>query len=395
MLQRFFKACLLIALVTSCKSLGGSGASGLGDISGGGNSMSAECMGDFGTSAAAARVEAFMQGAAAFESSAHGLQDFLLDTCKAMARELGTSTSGDLRSVCKAAADQLSAELRGLRANANLSIDVVTTPPVCEVSMEAYANCAAECDASVDPGGAELECEGGEIAGQCEAKCEGSCVAEVSGSCEGSCEGTCSAGCSGTCNGTCEGKCSATAKDGSCKGKCQGTCHGTCSAGCKGSCEGSCAVKGKASCDGECRGGCSVAYKEPRCTGKVKPPSASADCNASCDAKVGAEAECKPGRAEVVIQGEVGSNLEAKIARVRAAIAAGWSGLLAVKLRLERIGANGKALIKAATKVPALKVSLDAANCVKGSIDILKGALQSVTVSTEVSVSASASVSAG
>src|SRR5690606_33101102 len=146
-------------------------------------------------------------------------------------------------------------------------------------------------------------------------------------------------GCSGTCQGTCEGTCSAQGPDGQCNGTCEGTCHGSCSAGCQGSCSGECHVSGQASCSGECSGGCSVEYEEPRCTGTVRPPQVEAECEASCDARLNAEAECRPGSVEVVVTGDVSGNLEERVSKLRSAISGSWGTIQTVGAKLERLGA--------------------------------------------------------
>lgn len=379
---------------------GGSGVPGGGGSSGGGSNgeLSAECRGDFGTSEAAAKVETFMLATARFTRAAADLDGSLKESCQAMGRELGLGTlSGDTRSVCDAAGNKLRDELQGLRAEASLRIEVAASPPICEVSVNAYAGCYGECQVDVDPGEVSLECEGGEIVGQCSAECTGSCSVEIEGQCTGSCQGTCQAGCTGVCEGVCEGECSATGPDGQCNGTCSGTCHGSCSAGCEGSCEGECRVSGQASCEGECSGGCSVEYTEPRCTGTVRAPSVSAECQASCEASLEAEVECQPGRVEVVIVGEIGEDLSERVQRVRGALQAGWGQILVTGEKLQRLRRTGRALADATGNLRGTgrALGLEAVSCITEAAAILPASAASVTVSVEVQVSVSASASAG
>jgi hypothetical protein len=260
---------------------------------------------------------------------------------------------------------KLEAELKDLRASAKLDIKVAATPPRCEAKVDAYAECVGECEVDVDPGKLELLCEGGELRGQCEAECRGTCAVDVSGRCDG----------------TCEGECSARASNGRCNGECKGTC----------------VAKADAECKGECRGECSVEMKAPHCTGEVRAPQASADCHASCDARLSARAECKPGSVDVDVSGVADSNIPERAARVRAAIKSGLGGVLAARAKLSRLGASGNAIVKTAGSLPNAigELGLNAASCVTQAAAILPRATASVSVSVEVSASLSASAGAG
>jgi hypothetical protein len=393
-----------VVLSTACGgSLGGvGGLEGAGGMSGGGSGgMGAECRGDFGTNAAARKLESFLLATSTFLGTAAELETQLKNTCLQMGAELGIPESDmqgsgntpPVKAACDAVAAKLRSEIRDLRASASLSIAIQATPPVCEVKLDAYANCAAECDASFTPGQAQLECSGGEIRGSCSAQCTGSCAVEVSGQCSGACEGSCSGGCTGVCQGTCEGTCRTRNADGSCNGACQGTCRGTCSAGCSGRCEGQCVVRGQASCQGECRGGCSVAMTEPRCTGTVTPPRVEAECQASCDARANAEAECRPGSVDVVVTGNVSSNVEERVNHLRSAIQMGFAQIAMTRQKLERLAASGQAMVRTARDLPGAVASLgmQAASCVSAAAAALPRATASVSVSIQVSASVSAS----
>ena len=377
---------------------------GLSGAPAGGGELSGSCTADFGTQKAAQQVEAFLLATSKFTGTAAELESSLLKTCKSMGAALDmkeddykakSSEEPAVRSACNAVSAKLAAELSDLKAQGNLQAKVNATPPRCEVNMDAYADCAAKCEVDVDPGKLELECKGGDVVGKCSGECKGACYAKVDGECSGSCEGTCSGGCSGICNGHCDGTCKTKGADGQCNGACDGTCEGTCSAGCQGSCSGQCAMKGKADCNGECHGGCSVAYTEPRCTGTVEPPKMDADCKASCDAKINAEAECTPGHAELSIKGDVKSNLEPKVARVRKAIRIGFADLMAIQAKLELLAASGSQMVSTAKEVPGAAADLGAgaAACVLEAAAAVPRAVAQVDVSVDVSVSLSASAS--
>lgn len=398
--------CLLSLL--SCKTAGGlaGNASGGGQAEGsGGAEMSAQCSGDFGVTASARKLEAFLSASADFMATAGELEGSLLAACKDIGQKLdvpaaemeASAGTPPVKAACGAASAKLRAELGELRAQAKLQIEIVAEPPRCEVSMDAYASCAAECDASVQPGQLDLKCEGGEIVGTCKGSCQGQCSVEAEGKCGGSCEGTCEGGCDGTCEGTCEGKCSAKNAQGECAGRCDGTCHGSCSARCKGECKGECWVKAEAECSGECRGGCSVAYEAPRCTGKVTPPKVEADCQASCDAKLDAKAECKPGRVSVAVKGKAATNVDERLAKLRAAIEGSWGAVMVARVKLERLGASGQAMVQTGGKIPGAigDLGLSAAACATQAAAGIVRASASVSVSVEASASISGAATSG
>jgi hypothetical protein len=380
-------------------------ASGRGDTQSGGADLGARCGGDFGVEASAQKLESFLSASADFMTTAAELEGSLLSACTDMGKELGVPEAemqprggeAPVKSACAAASAKLQSELQGLRAEAKLKLDVVATPPRCEVDMNAYAKCAGECDASVDPGKLEVECKGGEVVGECSGECKGSCHVEAEGTCGGECQGTCEGGCQGTCNGACDGKCSAKNAKGECEGKCDGTCSGTCSAKCKGECKGECWVEGKAACVGECKGGCSVAYTEPRCTGEVEPPKVEAQCQASCDAKLSARAKCEPGQVKVAMSGKVDSNVEERAAKVRAALEGGFGTILAARAKLERLHASGSAMVRMGGEVPGAvgNLGLSAAACATQAAAGIVRASASVSVSIEASASVSGAASAG
>jgi hypothetical protein len=382
-------------LATSC----GGGLGGIGG--GGGGGVAAACSGDYGATAAAKKLKAFADATNSFATAANDIAGSLTNACKDMGHELGLSdsdmaASGDVPEV-KAACDAVSAKIRSeisdLRASASLTISVQAEPPKCEVSVDATADCYGRCEANVDPGEVDVQCEGGELRGGCSAECSGSCAVEASARCEGACEGTCEGGCNGTCQGTCDGTCSATGEDGQCNGRCDGTCQGTCSANCQGNCSGQCVAEVSGSCSGECRGGCSVEFTEPRCTGTVRPPSASAECQASCNAELEARAECRPGHARVVIEGNVGSDAEERVGRLRQALEVGLPQVMALHAKVHRLSGAAEAMLQTGRDIPNAVQSLGAGaiQCASAAAGAIPQATASVSVSVEVSASVSAS----
>jgi hypothetical protein len=396
-MRKSFIALTSILAVAGCASLGSmSGAGSSSGSASGGAQLSSQCANpNYGVSSAARRVTAFLTATSRFASASAELEGSLRSTCAAMGAELGMgSLGGDVRSTCDAVSQQLRSEVQSLRAQANLQIAVAAQPPRCEISVDAYAQCAASCEVDVDPGEVRIECDGGYIAGECSAQCQGQCDVGAQARCQGSCEGTCQGGCSGVCQGTCEGQCSSRNAEGECNGRCDGTCYGSCSAGCQGSCEGSCWVDAQASCEGSCRGGCSVEYQEPYCTGEVRPPSVSAECQASCDAQLSAQATCEPGRVDVLVQGDAGVDRE-RLDRLRAALGAGWADLEVARARLAYLRDSGRGLVDASRNLRGVgrELGVGAVACITEAASIIPQAVGSVGVSVEVSVSVSGSMS--
>lgn len=338
------------------------------------------CDRDFGATHAAAKLESFFAATLAWNEAAMGVERDLLGACQATGRALGMSEgelssqggADGLRAVCGAVEQKLREEMAALRSASSAEVTIDSRPPHCEVSVDAYASCMGECEATVNPGSVEMTCEGGELRGACDAECTGRCAVDVD------------AACTGTCSGSCEGTCSARNEDGSCNGACEGTCHG------------SCEVSGQATCTGECRGGCSVEYREPYCTGRVQRPTASARCRASCDARVEATARCTPGETNVAISGGLDAEGAARLARVQVAVRDGVSRIIALRTRVERLRTAGAEIVRAAPEIPAsaAAVGINAVVCATAAAGAIADASASVTVSFEVSVSVSGSMSA-
>lgn len=201
-------------------------------------------------------------------------------------------------------------------------IKVAFQPPRCEASVEVAVAAAAECDVTVEPGSATVECSGGcEVEGGVMASCEADATLVCTGTapnfaCEGSCEGSCeldvAASCEGTCRGTCDGNCSVRDAQGNCAGECDSGCQGTCElkagGSCSGSCTGSCTYEpAMGGCEADASAKCEASADasiqcDAKCEGEVTPPEVSAECEASVEAKADASIECFPPSLEVTWQ---------------------------------------------------------------------------------------------
>lgn len=282
-----------------------------------------------------------------------------------------------------------------VKASASASITVKATPPKCEASVSAKANCQAKCsvEGKCDIKANPPKCTGGSLQvackGECTAKagatlkCEGKCT----GSCQGSCEAQGGVECSGKCEGTCEAGGTAGGSgiqaDGSCKGVCKGTCSVTppgvtCSGSCKGECSASCTGTAEASvkCDGECK----ADFEPLKCEGGKLEGGCQVDakCDANCDASVSAKAECTPPSVEVVVTGkaELAANL-------KATLEANLPLVFAFKARLEGMGSVAASFSGNISAVTDIKAAC---------IPPLLGAVKTAVEDVQVSVSATASI---
>lgn len=319
--------------------------------------------------------------------------------CGNLAKDLGDDAEySDGASACKAAMAKMG-EVRGkLGAKAKLDVDI--KPPTCGISMDAMAGCAGECDASISGGKAEVHCEGGELSGVCEAECKGSCELSAAASCGGKCEGSCDAKFKGQCGGECDGRCDGKKVKGVCKGTCEGSCDAGASGECKGQCSGSCEFKGEGKCDGTCSGSCSVAMKEPTCTGEIKAPEMSAECKASCDAKLSGNLSCTP--AKVVIRVDGAADADAA-ANYKMAIEKNLPAILKVAVGMkDRVGSvvtsvsgvvdGAQTAVKGAVSggpLTAAALTACVAAPFKGAIDAVGSIEANVNVSVEINASAS------
>lgn len=405
-----------IPLLTECKKLPGGMPKGMPDVPGGScpaNIADAQAImsANFGMKAdVEAKVKNALSAGATLQALSADIEAQVTEACTGIAKDLGADDAAlapkedGPGKKAEAACDAAAKLIGDFKAKAKAKVTVDVKPPKCEASMDATLDCAAKCDATVQPGSAKVTCEGGEISGKCDAKCEGSCTVEAGAACEGECSGECKGECSaeisGKCDGTCEGTCDGKNTKGKCTGTCQGKCKGKaeaqCSGSCKGSCTASCEMKAKGECKGTCSGKCSVEMKEPKCSGEVKPPKMSADCQAKCDSEVNAKATCTPPSVFVKIEGAADAEGAAKL---RATLSKNLPALLKVSLGMKakleaaqesvKVGLENVQATVQGAGADALKV----AGCFAASIKAQADASVSLNVSVKASASASASAS--
>jgi hypothetical protein len=304
------------------------------------------------------KLRAFVQAAKELAGVAAQAEAEATDACLRMGRDLGippqqmaprgNGPGARADGACQTVGAAIEQILR-----TGLQIRVSATPPQCQASGQAYAQCSGTCQVDVDPG---------EIAARCE-------PARLSGYCHGRCSGRCE----GRCTGQCNGQCSVRDAEGRCAGQCNGECSGTCDAICHARCEGS--------------------WQAPKCEGSVRPPSADAECDASCRAHASFQASCTP----AVVNVQTSQN-DARAMRLAATLQANLPLLLHAQFALgKRVIADADVLGQVGVQLPRLigQASAHAAACVAASAESTIQATASIRVSVQASASVSGRVGVG
>jgi hypothetical protein len=352
--------------------------------------------------AASGKVKAGLEAAAELRDLSAQIDGDLKTACGTLASNLGergSYASGE--DACRAAIRAMGAARAKIGAKAKIAL--VVRPPRCAASVDAMADCAARCDATVKPGKLDVQCKGGELSGECSGSCQGSCDMSAGGQCDGECSGSCSAEFSGSCDGNCNGKCDGkTSKGVACAGKCEGKCDGEAKGSCKGKCEGHCEFHAAAKCQGTCTGKCSVEFKAPRCTGDVEPPKVSAHCKARCDAHVSGKLECTPAHVALRIEGAADAHAAASYkAALEKSLPAVLKVAIGMKDRVGKVAGSVRGVVEGIQAsaegmskggpVAAARFVGCVAEPFKAALDAAASLQASVKVSVDVKASASAS----
>lgn len=346
--------------------------------------------GDFSVSGNA-QLDGFFQAVGTLETATAGIRADFEANVRALAHVYGVSVGA---TVDAAAVDAVILAIQNdISANVQGGLQINYKPAQCQanvsVAVDAQAKCEAKanCDVTVQPGQASVQCSGS-CSGSCSGTCSGtaSCAVRAptvncEGQCEGSCELSAAAACTGTCHGTCSGTCSATDASGECHGQCTGgTCQGTCEfsgkATCTGTCNGTCYVdQGSVQCTGgvECAGTCD-AECTGSCEGDFKPPSASANCSATaeCEAQASAQAkaslECTPPRLDIAYTFAANADQAGFTARL-AELRVRGTAILQGAARLSALvtgQVEGKAVFSPA---PVVQITTSISGFVSGGVD--------------------------
>jgi hypothetical protein len=295
------------------------------------------------------KIATFLTASKDIVSVSTQIEAEVADACRRIATDLGVppgqmaprdEPGGQASGACAAAAARVDAILKG-----GIQVQVAVVPPACQANVQAEASCKGACSAQVNPGEIVAHCDPARLSGYCQGRCSGQCE--------------------GRCSGQCNGQCSARDAQGNCAGQCNGQCYGTCDATCHARCEGQ--------------------WQAPKCEGSVTPPSADAECNASCKAHADVNAACTPPQVQVRInqQGEVA-------ARLFATLQANLPRLLHAEIALgKRLAGDVQIVGQVGAQLPRIvgRAGARALACVAAGADA------SATASARISVSVKASAS--
>lgn len=306
---------------------------------------------------ASAKVAAFVAATSDLVNVSLAMESAAAEACRRMGRDLGLSDAqmaprqdepgGEARAACGALSVKID-EILG----AGVQIQVQATPPQCQANLDAAARCEGRCNVEVDPGEIVAQCDPGKLSGHCQGRCVGRCE--------------------GGCQGECQGECTARDASGRCVGQCQGTCNG--------------------GCDGTCHARCEGQWQAPRCEGHVRPPSADADCQASCKARASFQAQCTPGQVNV----QASQNTEL-VGRLVATLRANLPDLLRAEIGLgRRLIGDARAVVQVGSELPRVigDAGAEAVACVAAASSASVKATARISVSIEASASVSGRVGA-
>lgn len=335
-------ALVAFATLAGCpkgKMPGGGGVPGGGDLPGGGvpgglggesGMVDPNSCGNYAVSDAGRKLKDFLIATQALEKTTTETAAVVKQSCILMGNEIGM-TEADYRGETKDICAQVYQRINeNLKVSfkAKAGLKVKYKPAVCKVNVEATAKAAAEC--------------------------EGKASADIKASC------------SGTCRGTCDGTCAGKAGTGGSGGQCNGQCNGTC----KGECEGHADVN------------------------------ASAQCKASASVKASVDMQCTEPELAITADAKLVVD-KAKAEMTIKALMAGLPKILSVKARLEPMQYAVEAWVASANELKGSARTLamsfkDQAACISGQIagaaKLIGGIQANVSVSVEVSASASGTI---
>ena len=181
------------------------GAGGAGGAVG----VNPDACGTINTSDVGRKLYAFLVASAELDRSSLELENTVRDACVRMNTELGTPTTGDTRTVCMRAKQELEANLQ-VSIKSEKRLVTKYTPPVCKTDVDFTAGFVAECEAKAQAN-VDISCEG-RCGGTCSGACDGTCSTGNAAQCSGQCDGTCRGDCNGSCEGYADVEASATCK---------------------------------------------------------------------------------------------------------------------------------------------------------------------------------------
>ncbi len=303
------------------------------------------------------KIRTFVQAAKDIAQVSLQIEAEAADACTRMGTDLGlhpqwmsaqNGPGGRAKGACEALAQHIDGILRQ-----GIQVRVGVAAPQCQASVDAEARCQGACDVTVNPAQIVATCNPPQLSGFCQGRCVGHC--------------------DGRCTGQCNGQCSQMDAQGQCAGQCNGDCYGGCDATCHVRCEGQ--------------------WQSPQCQGQVRPPSADAECNASCHAHADVSATCTPPQVQV----QVSQNTE-MAARLLATLQANMPQLLHAQIALgRRLATDIQTVVQIGKQLPNIvgQAGFNALACVAAAADAAVEASVRVQVSVQASASVSGRVGAG
>jgi hypothetical protein len=304
------------------------------------------------------KVRTFIASAKDLVSISMQMESEVLDACRRMAYDLAinqaelTPRNPEQPGAAAAAACAAVSARIDLIMRQGAWIQAQVNPPQCQANLQAKAHCDGACTATVDPGRIIAACE----------------PAQLTGYCVGTCHGQCDANCHGQCIGQCQGP----LYNGQCADHCDGLCNG--------------------GCDGVCHAQCQGSWQGPKCQGYVQPPSADAECNASCSAQADFRGYCTP--PQVFVRSN--QNFEGTI-RLAQTLQANLPELVHAEVALgRRLGGQARVLVSVGSQLPRVmgEAGAEAAACVAAASSATVNASMRIDVSIQASASVTGKVGA-
>ncbi len=391
-------AASLAASVSCTTGEGGPGDSLGGALCGGAFVVETGAVGDFGATAAAQKVEAFLRATADVYDTSLAVEADVRGACDAMAADMGIPAANlqpeadelAVTASCRAVAEHVETELSAVLP-ADQVLVILVTPAECDVELDVAADCGGQCDVTID-GQAEIACDG-TLHGTCSGRCTGRCEVDADIDCAGTCVGSCTGSCTGTCLGQCDGACSLVDGEGRCIGTCDGVCTGSCTGNCTGSCAGTCSVDIDGACQGECYGRCDLEW-EPLCRGTADLD-ADIECQAACETQAHARVECSEPRFEVYIVPIEDSDGAARAARVAQALIDHYPRLVRAQYEVQTaLVPSLTRFVEASDEVAsvALDAGAQAVACMSVAVEAAVAAAASIEATVVISVDVSLSI---
>ncbi len=158
-MKLFALAC--VPLLAACPPPGATtGGGSRGGGGGGGGAIRPDSCGKIDTNATGRKLYSFLLASAELDRASLELEASIAGACRRMARELGVDETGDTKTICTRAANELDANLK-VSVKTESRLVTKYTPAVCETKVDLEAGFIAQCEgrAVADNSGASASAE--------------------------------------------------------------------------------------------------------------------------------------------------------------------------------------------------------------------------------------------